>query len=176
MIAFGVAMIFTLIGTFTIKGDLVIHWSGEGISNNSAGKWILWTLLLMAFLSIFTHGTLSKKRPGRNTLSIEMAGALSSGLVSMWSIVCWRIVHYCFNMRSCNEIIWLLLYVCRKHYFILYNCNNYFISTQFACQCAAKSITCTGKDKQTICCHYVSFVLALFGKSEVSDFNDKWKS
>lgn len=86
MIAFGVAMIFTLIGTFTIKGDLVIHWSGEGIPNNSAGKWILWMLLLMAFLSIFTHGSLSKKRPGRNTLSIEMAGALSSGLVSMWSI------------------------------------------------------------------------------------------
>lgn len=87
MIAFGVAMIFTLIGTFTIKGDLVIHWSGEGIPNNSAGKWILWTLLLMAFLSIFTHGSLSKKCPGRNTLSIEMAGALSSGLVSMWSII-----------------------------------------------------------------------------------------
>lgn len=87
IVAFGVAMIFTLIGTFTIKGDLVIHWSGEGIPNNSAGKWILWTLLLMAFLSIFTHGSLSKKRPGRNTLSIEMAGALSSGLVSMWSII-----------------------------------------------------------------------------------------
>ena len=33
---------FTLVGTFCIKGNLVVHWSDEGVPNNFAGKWVLW--------------------------------------------------------------------------------------------------------------------------------------
>ena len=48
---------FTLVGTFCIKGNLVVHWSDEGVPNNFAGKWVLWAMLLLAFLSMFTGMT-----------------------------------------------------------------------------------------------------------------------
>lgn len=56
-----VAVFFTLMGTFGIEGDLVIHWSEEGVPNDFAGKWILWAMLLLAFISMFTYSSLRKK-------------------------------------------------------------------------------------------------------------------
>ena len=46
-----IAIIFTIIGAFTIRGDLIVHWSSAGVPNSSSGKWILWVMLLLAFLS-----------------------------------------------------------------------------------------------------------------------------
>ena len=93
-IIFLIAIIFTLIGTFTIHDELVVHWNSVGVPNNSSGKWILWAMLLLAFLSMFTHSSFSKKRPGQNSLSIEMSGAFSTGLVSTWSIINITLVTY----------------------------------------------------------------------------------
>ena len=94
IIMFLLAMVFCLIGTFTIHGVLIIHWNDAGVPNNSSGKWVLWAMLLLAFLSMFTHSSVSKKRPGQNPLSLEMAGAFSSGLVAMWTIVIIVLVVY----------------------------------------------------------------------------------
>lgn len=80
VIIFLIAIIFTLIGTFTIHGELVVHWNSVGVPNNSSGKWILWVMLLLAFLSMFTHSSFSKKRSGQKPLSMEMSSAFSSGL------------------------------------------------------------------------------------------------
>ena len=91
---FLIAIIFTIIGAFTIRGDLIVHRSSAGVPNSSSGKWILWVMLLLAFLSMFTHSSVSKKRPGQNPLSLEMAGAFSSGLVAMWTIVIIVLVVY----------------------------------------------------------------------------------
>ena len=96
LITFFIAIIFTLIGTFTFHGDLVVHWSSAGVPNNSSGKWILWVMLLEAFLSMFTHSSFSKKRPGQNPLSIEMSGAFSTALVSTCSITNIILVTYYF--------------------------------------------------------------------------------
>ena len=86
IIMFITAIIFTLIGTFAVRGTLTVHWNDAGAANSSAGKWFLWAMLLLAFLSMFAHKSFSKERPGSNPLSIEMSGALSSGLVSTWAI------------------------------------------------------------------------------------------
>lgn len=86
IIMFLTAILFTLIGAFAVRGNMVIHWNSAGIPNNAAGKWILWAMLLLAFLSMFTHSSFSKRRVGKNPLSTEMSGALSSGLVSTWTI------------------------------------------------------------------------------------------
>ena len=96
IIMFLLAMVFCLIGTFTIHGVLIIHWNDAGVPNNSSGQWILWAMLLLAFLSMFTHSNFSKKRPGQNSLSIEMSGAFSTGLVSTWSIINITLVTYYF--------------------------------------------------------------------------------
>ena len=105
IIMFLLAIIFCLIGTFTIHGDLIVHWNEVGVPNNSSGKWILWAMLLLAFLSIFTHSSFSKKRPGQNPLSIEMSGAISTGLVSTWSIINITLVTYYFYPLTAIVII-----------------------------------------------------------------------
>lgn len=38
------AIIFTLIGTFAVRGTLTVHWNDAGTANSSAGKWFLWTI------------------------------------------------------------------------------------------------------------------------------------
>ena len=53
-------------------------------------------MLLMAFLSMFTHSSFSKKRPGQNSLSMEMSGAFSTALLSTWSITNIILVTYYF--------------------------------------------------------------------------------
>ena len=96
VIIFLTAIIFTLVGTFFIHGDLAVHWNEAGVPNNSSGKWILWAMLLLTFLSMFTHSSVSKKRPGQNPLSAEMAGAFSSGLAATWTIAIIIMVTYNF--------------------------------------------------------------------------------
>ena len=72
------AIIFGLIGTFTIHGDLIVHWNEAGVPNNFSGKWILWAMMLQAFLSMFTHSSFSKKRPGQNPLtSVVIIGTIA---------------------------------------------------------------------------------------------------
>lgn len=105
VIIFLIAVIFTLIGTFSIHDNLVIHWSGAGVPNNSTGKWILWVMLLLVFLSMFTHSSFSKKRSGQNSLSIEMSVALSSGLAAMWTIIIIILVTYNFYTMIAIPII-----------------------------------------------------------------------
>ena len=96
VIIFLIAIIFTLIGTFTIHDELVVHWNSVGVPNNSSGKWILWAMLLLTFLSMFAHSSVSKKRPGQNPLSVEMSGAFSSGLAASWTIAIIIMVTYNF--------------------------------------------------------------------------------
>ena len=90
------AMLFALIGTAAVRGDLIIHWDSEGSPNGSTGKWVLWAMLLLAFLSMFTHSSLSAKRPGNHPMSMEMAGAVSSGMVATWTILDIVLVAYHF--------------------------------------------------------------------------------
>ena len=117
IIEFIIAIVFTFIGMFTISDNLVIHWDGEGIPNNSTGKWILWALLLMAFLSMFTHVSFSKERPGKNALSIEMSGAFSSGLVSTWTTIIVILVIYNFYSLTVIPIIGTMVIIL---YYILF--------------------------------------------------------
>ena len=105
VIIFLIAIIFTLIGTFTIHGELVVHWNSVGVPNNSSGKWILWGMLLEALLSMFTHSSFSKKRPGQKPLSMEISGAFSSGLEATWTIVIIILVTYNFYPMIAIPII-----------------------------------------------------------------------
>ena len=105
IIMFLLAMIFCLIGTFTIHGNLIVHWNEVGVPNNSSGKWFLWVMLLLAFLSMFTHSSYLKYRSGQNPLSIEMAGAFSSGLVATWTIGIIILVTYNFYTMIAIPII-----------------------------------------------------------------------
>ena len=102
---FLIAIIFTLIGTFTIHGDLVVHWNSVGVPNNSSGKWILWVMLLLAFLSMFTHSSFSKKHSGQKPLSMEMSSAFSSGLEAVWTIIIIILVTYNFYPMTAIPII-----------------------------------------------------------------------
>lgn len=105
VIIFLIAIIFTLIGTITIHGDLTVHWNSVGVPNNFSRKWILWAMLLLAFLSMFTHSSFSKKRSGQNPLSMEMSGAFSSGLVATWTIVIIILATYNFYPETAIPII-----------------------------------------------------------------------
>jgi len=58
------AAIAVLLGTFFGDATIVIQWGDGGIPANSAGKWCLWVMLLLAVLSLFTHSSFSKRRPG----------------------------------------------------------------------------------------------------------------
>ena len=82
-----IGVAFALIGTFTISGDMVVQWSSEGVPTNYSGKWVLWAMALLAFLSMFTHKSLGKISIGSVPLSKEMSGAISSGLTATWSII-----------------------------------------------------------------------------------------
>ena len=53
---------FTLVGTFCIKGNLVVHWSDEGVPNNFAGKWVLWALVLLSAISMLTYNSFTKEK------------------------------------------------------------------------------------------------------------------
>ena len=102
---FLIAIIFTIIGAFTIRGDLIVHWSSAGVPNSSSGKWILWVMLLLAFLSMFTHSSFSKKHSGQKPLSMEMSSAFSSGLEAVWTIIIIILVTYNFYPMTAIPII-----------------------------------------------------------------------
>ena len=93
---FLIAIIFVLIGTFTIRSDLAVQWDRGGVPSNFSGIWVLWVMLLLAFWAMFTHDSFSKKRLGQIPLSREMSGACSSGLVAVWTIVIIVLVTYHF--------------------------------------------------------------------------------
>ena len=58
------AGIAALAGTFFADGSIAVHWSGSGEPNDSAGKWVLWVMLLLTVLSLFTYSSFLKRRPG----------------------------------------------------------------------------------------------------------------
>ena len=88
------AAVFAAAGTIGTDGPLVIHWSSGGEPNGFAGKWALWGVLLLAVLSMFAQGSLTKKRPGSIPVGPEMAGALTAGLAATFSFVDVTIVVY----------------------------------------------------------------------------------
>ena len=105
IIMFLLAMVFCLIGTFTIHGVLIIHWNDAGVPNNSSGQWVLWAMLLLAFSSMFTHSSFSKKHSGQKPLSMEMSSAFSSGLEAVWTIIIIILVTYNFYPMTAIPII-----------------------------------------------------------------------
>lgn len=82
-----IGVAFALIGTFTVSGDMVVQWSSEGVPTNYSGKWVLWVMAVLAFLSMFTHKSFGENSIVSVPLSKEMSGAISSGLTATWSIV-----------------------------------------------------------------------------------------
>ena len=62
-------------------------------------------MLLLAFLSMFTHSSVSKKRPGQKPLSMEMSSAFSSGLEAVWTIIIIILVTYNFYTMIAIPII-----------------------------------------------------------------------
>lgn len=82
-----IGVAFALIGTFTISGDMVVQWSSKGVPTNYSGKWVLWVMAALAFLSMFTHKRLGGNSIGSVPLSKEISGAISSGLTATWSII-----------------------------------------------------------------------------------------
>ena len=88
---FLIGLSFTLVGTFCVKGNLVVHWSDGGEPNNWAGKWFLWVLVLLSAISMFTYNSITKENACPvgfgGPVSPEMAGALSAGLT-----LCGRII------------------------------------------------------------------------------------
>ena len=78
-----------------IRGKLAIHFDGAGIPNGFAEKWVLWGLLAMAFFSLFTSASFSKKPAlGQFSLSPETGSALSAWLVTAFSLVDVLLVAY----------------------------------------------------------------------------------
>ena len=57
------AFLAAMAGTFLADGSIVVHWGENGMTNNSAGKWILWAMLLLSVLSMFTYSSMMKERP-----------------------------------------------------------------------------------------------------------------
>ena len=73
------------------------HRNGSGGPNDSAGKWVLWVMLLLAVLSLFSYSSSLKHRPGfQMPIGREMACAMSAGLVSMFSLIDITLVVYDF--------------------------------------------------------------------------------
>ena len=92
---FGLGACAALTGTGLIRGKLAIHFDGAGIPNGFAEKWVLWGLLAMAFFSLFTSASFSKKPAlGQFSLSPETGSALSAWLVTAFSLVDVLLVAY----------------------------------------------------------------------------------
>ena len=51
------AFLAAMAGTFLADGSIVVHWGENGMPNNSAGKWILWAMLLLSVLSMFSYSS-----------------------------------------------------------------------------------------------------------------------
>ena len=110
------AGIAALAGTFFADGSIAVHWSGSGEPNDSAGKWVLWVMLLLAVLSLFSYSSFLKRRPGFQT-------AMSAGLVSMFSLIDITLVVYDFYSFAMVPIIGTAAIV---SVFIIYALIAYF--------------------------------------------------
>ena len=78
---FLIGLSFTLGGTFGIKGNLVVHWSDEGVPNNYAGKWFLWVLVLLSAISMFTCNSITKE----NACPVGFGGPVSPETLVIYS-------------------------------------------------------------------------------------------
>ena len=107
------AVIATLTGTFFADGSIVVHWSDNGVPNNSTGKWVLWVMLLISVLSLFTHSSILKRRPGfQIPAGREMECAMSAGLVFMFSLGDITLVVYPFYSFTIVPIIGAIAILC----------------------------------------------------------------
>lgn len=107
------AAIAVLLGPFFGDATIVIQWGDGGIPANSAGKWCLWVMLLLAVLSLFTHSSFSKRRPGFQVpVGKEMACAMSAGLVSMFSLTDITLVVYNFFPSAIVPVLGTVSIVC----------------------------------------------------------------
>lgn len=114
------AVIATLTGTFFADGSIVVHWSDSGAPNNSAGKWVLWVMLLLAVLSLFTHSSFLKRGPGfQMPADREMACAMSAGLVSMFSLTDITLVVYNFYPVTAVPAVGTAAMVCSLILFVM---------------------------------------------------------
>ena len=120
IIMFLLAMVFCLIGTFTIHGVLIIHWNDAGVPNNSSGQWVLWAMLLLAFLSMFTHSSFSKKRPGQKFVKYR----------DVWRFFNWISINLVHNQHNISDLLFLSInrncyYWHSSHCLLLYfiSCN-----------------------------------------------------
>ena len=105
-------------------GSIVVHWGENGMSDNSAGKWILWAMLVLAALSLFTHSSFLKRGSGfQAQIGREMACAMSAGMVSMFSLIDITLVVYDFYSFAIVPVIGTAAIV---SVFIIYALTAYF--------------------------------------------------
>ena len=85
-------------GSLFVDGELTVHWDENADPNGYEGKWILWMIMLMSALSMFTHKSLRKRNSwfGSGIRSMEMAYALSSMLTGVFSLPVIIFVIYSF--------------------------------------------------------------------------------
>lgn len=114
------ALLAAMGGTFLTDGSIVVHWGENGIPNNSAGKWVLWAMLLLSVLSLFSYSSITKERPGYNVpVGKEMACALSTGMVSIFSLVDVVLAVYKFYPVTAVPVIGTVAIVCSLILFVV---------------------------------------------------------
>lgn len=114
------AFLAALTGTFLTDGSIVVYWGDSWTPNNSAGKWILWVILLLSVLSMFSYSSITKERPGYNVpVGREMACALSTGLASVFSLVDVTLVVYKFYPVTVVPVIGTAASVCSLVLFVV---------------------------------------------------------
>ena len=74
-------VIFALIGTFCVEGNLAVHWGGDGTPNGFAGKPVLWFMAVLSVLSMFSYESFAKERPGWH---FPMGGPETAYAFSTW--------------------------------------------------------------------------------------------
>ena len=114
------AFLAAMAGTFLADVSIVVHWGENGMPNNSAGKWILWAMLLLSVLSMFSYSSMMKECPGYNVpVGREMACALSTGMVSVFSLVDVVLAVYKFYPVTAVPVIGTAAIVCSLILFVV---------------------------------------------------------
>ena len=101
------AFLAAMAGTFLADGSIVVHWGENGMPNNSAGKWILWAMLLLSVLSMFSYSSMMKERPGY------------TGMVSIFSLVDVVLAVYKFYPVTAVPVIGTVAIVCSLILFVV---------------------------------------------------------
>lgn len=96
---------FVLLGTFGISEPIVYRWDTNIEPNAFGGKWLLWAMLVLTILSLFTTSSFTKPRWGQSTVNEETASALAIGLMSSFTGVDIIIVIYAFYPISVVPIV-----------------------------------------------------------------------